>query len=149
MTETNPRTETEELRKMKRKRKRNNLKAESEKPNSIVEDEEKLSMEREEFEEEVGDEKRKSKDKEEAEDNKSEKCLSNGGEDGEGIDGEEEEEKDVGSGWGIMSTEAFSSLPLSGLTMNAINEMKFHNMTQVILIRAFDCSVVGFSICLS
>ncbi|XP_057957370.1 DEAD-box ATP-dependent RNA helicase 51 [Malania oleifera] len=37
----------------------------------------------------------------------------------------------VGSASGIMSTELFSSLPISELTMNAIKDLGFHNMTQI------------------
>lgn len=152
MNESNPKTEPEELEK-RSKRKRNHLKAKLEKPNSIVGKDVILTADREDFGEAVGDEKRKKTDREEEEEKKSEKHLSDGdgGEDGEEIDDEDEEEKEdeqVRVGWGIMSTAAFSSLPLSGLTMKAIIEMKFQNMTQVVLIRAFDCSVIGFRVCL-
>ncbi|GAB2289362.1 hypothetical protein Dimus_023668 [Dionaea muscipula] len=54
------------------------------------------------------------------------------------VDGKEEGEikeidrnKKSGGGSGIMSTEPFSSLPISELTKNAIKEMGFVNMTQI------------------
>uniref|UniRef100_A0A5B7AN07 ATP-dependent RNA helicase n=1 Tax=Davidia involucrata TaxID=16924 RepID=A0A5B7AN07_DAVIN len=43
----------------------------------------------------------------------------------------EETKKKVKSGSGIMSTEAFASLPISELTMNAIKDMGFQYMTQI------------------
>lgn len=155
MSKSNPKTEPEELEERRRKRKMNELKAEPENPNSILGKDEILSEGREEFQEKVAGEKSKKKDREEEVKKKNEKHLINGdgGEDGKEIDEEDEEEEDgdeekkVRTGSGIMSTESFSSLPLSGLTMKAINEMNFQNMTQVILIRASNCSVIGFHVC--
>ncbi|GAA0168295.1 RNA helicase [Lithospermum erythrorhizon] len=44
---------------------------------------------------------------------------------------EVEEEKICSSGEGIMSTEAFSNLPISEPTIQAIKDMNFHYMTQI------------------
>ncbi|KAG9137133.1 hypothetical protein Leryth_011960 [Lithospermum erythrorhizon] len=44
---------------------------------------------------------------------------------------EVEEEKICSSGKGIMSTEAFSNLPISEPTIQAIKDMNFHYMTQI------------------
>ncbi|KAA8541152.1 hypothetical protein F0562_025102 [Nyssa sinensis] len=43
----------------------------------------------------------------------------------------EERKKKVKSGSGIMSTEAFASLPISDLTMNSIKDTGFQYMTQI------------------
>ncbi|XP_026386654.1 ATP-dependent RNA helicase HAS1-like [Papaver somniferum] len=113
--------ENEELKmnkKKKRKRENKKTKKQVEKPVSESEEDEK-TVDRVEEEEE----------------NNGNLNLEQDGEEEEAVETEvkeaEKKKKKVTKGSGIMSTEAFSNLPLSEPTMKAIEDMGFQHMTQI------------------
>ncbi|KAL8045178.1 hypothetical protein ABFX02_08G096000 [Erythranthe guttata] len=134
--------EDKEVSPKKRKRNRKKSKTPPPKPSEVKveeETEEEMKEEEEEDEEEEKevDLKKRKRDKKKSKTLKAEVKT----EEEEEIDEEEEEEEEEeglglkrevkGSGSGIMSSEAFSVLPISEPTMNAIKDMGFIYMTQI------------------
>ncbi|XP_024030768.1 DEAD-box ATP-dependent RNA helicase 51 [Morus notabilis] len=128
----------------KRKRKRNRPKKPSESSEAPNPNETQVEDEKEEEAEEIQKiednkkDKRKKKEKKNREKPKPQEEEEENGEEEEEKEEEEEEEegkkkkvKSSGVGYGIMSTEAFTSLGLSEPTLKAINEMGFQHMTQI------------------
>ncbi|KAM7471174.1 hypothetical protein LguiA_009357 [Lonicera macranthoides] len=138
----------------KKKRKRKEDKSKKKKPTETArEDEQKIADISENNDDKIKEKNKKKKSKKlkrekqwsaeiDNTDDTEDEGAGDGGENGgekeekEEDDSKKEEEekkmkKVVKSGAGIMSTEAFTSLPLSELTMNSIKEMNFQYMTQI------------------
>ncbi|XP_008777265.1 DEAD-box ATP-dependent RNA helicase 27-like [Phoenix dactylifera] len=117
---------------MNTKKEKKKSKKRKDKPNPLAEEENPINgkVEKEEEHGEDGDQNSKTSEEE----------ANGGGGDGEGHGDEGEEEKapvakkqktGEKKGSGIMTSDPFSRLPLSELTMTAIKEMGFVNMTQI------------------
>lgn len=92
-----------------------------------AEEQEEEATENDDKSEKINNKEKKKKLKRPREDNEDDIAI--GGE--EEVEEIKKEVKNMGTGSGIMSTEAFSLLPISENTMNAIKEMNFEFMTQI------------------